>query len=126
VGGLSAAAHDPVREAVLRWLDRLDVAADDGDPGTLLPLARREINRLAEGWRLLLTVHQSDDEGRCQACPTGTRGRWPCQIWRMAHEQLIGEGVPHDRRTGPLHNPLGRASRALAARRSARPDPPGD
>ncbi|HET9138204.1 hypothetical protein [Actinophytocola sp.] len=121
MAGLSP-AHDPVRDAVLHWLDRLDVAIGHGDPGTLLPLARREINRMAEGWRLLLTVHERDEEGRCQACPTGTRGRWPCQIWRMAHEQLIGEGVPHNRRTRPLRNPLGRAARALSARRGAQHD----
>ena len=61
----------------------------------------------------------ANEEGRCRACPTGTRGRWPCQIWRMAHEQLIGEGLPHRARTRPLRNPLGRISRTIAARRAA-------
>jgi hypothetical protein len=112
-------AHDRVRDAVLRRLDVLDRAAGHADPSTLLPLARSEINRIADGWRLLLTEHQRDEEGRCRACPTGTRGRWPCQIWRKAHEQLIGEGLPHRERTHPLRNPLERISRGIAARRAA-------
>jgi hypothetical protein len=107
------AMHDPLRDAVLRRLDLLDRAAGIADPRTLLPLARTEINRLADGWRLLLTAHRCDEDGRCHACPTGTRGRWPCQIWRAAHEQLIGEGVPHRRRTRPLHHSIGRLARAV-------------
>ncbi|HEU5473794.1 MAG TPA: hypothetical protein VFV67_24380 [Actinophytocola sp.] len=103
---------EPVRDAVLCWLDGLDRTVGHDDPSTLLPLARREINRMAEGWRLLLTVHQRDEDGRCGACPAGVRGRWPCQVWRMAHEQLIGEGVPRARRTGPL----GRLARVLGGR----------
>src|SRR5919198_55679 len=72
--------HDTIRDAVLKRLEMLDAAAD-AEPSTLLPLARTEINRIAEGWRLLLTVHQRDEEGRCRACPTGIRGRrWPCQV----------------------------------------------
>jgi hypothetical protein len=107
--------HDTVRDAVLRRLDLLDNAADAGDPRTLLPLARSEINRLAECWRLLLEVHRCDEEGRCQACSEDRHGRravrWPCQVWQTAHEQLIGEGVPHGERTRPLRNPLRRFTR---------------
>jgi hypothetical protein len=102
----------------MRQLDGLDRAAGHAEESALLPLARTEINRLADGWRLLLTAHRCDEEGRCQACPTGTRGRWPCQVWRTAHEQLIGEGLPHRKRTRPLRNPLGRISRTIAARRA--------
>jgi hypothetical protein len=110
---MSQGAHDSVRDAVLRRLDLLDRAAGDADPRTLLPLARTEINRLADGWRLLLTVHRCDEEGRCQACPAGIRARrWPCPVWLMAHEQLIGEGVPHRKRTRPLRSPFGRMSKA--------------
>jgi hypothetical protein len=110
--------HDTVRDAVLRRLEMLDQAAGDADPGTLLPLARTEITRIAEGWRLLLTVHQCDEEGRCRACPTGIGRRWPCQVWRTAYEQLIGDGVPHRRRTWPLVNPIARISRVVAAKRA--------
>lgn len=113
------APHDTVRDAVLHRLDLLDQAAGDADPNTLLPLARTEINRLADSWRRLLTVHRRDQEGRCLACPTGTRGRWPCQVWRMAHQQLIGEGLPHGKRTRPLRNPFSRITRTIAARRAA-------
>jgi hypothetical protein len=109
--------HDTIRDAVLGRLDMLDRAAGDAEPSTLLPLARTEIIRIADGWRLLLTVHQCDEEGRCRACPTGIRGRrWPCQVWRTAYEQLIGDGPSHRKRTRPLHNPI---ARMMAHRRAA-------
>lgn len=110
--------HDTIRDAVLQRLEMLDNAADAADPSTLLPLARTEITRIAEGWRLLLTVHQCDEEGRCRACPTGIGRRWPCQVWRTAYEQLIGDGGPHRARTRPLQNPLARITRM--AKRTAR------
>jgi hypothetical protein len=110
--------HDTIRDAVLARLELLDRAAG-AEPSTLLPLARTEISRIAEGWRLLLTVHQQDEEGRCRACPTGIRGRrWPCQVWRTAYEQLIGGGLPHRKRTLPLHNPIAKAARIIATRRA--------
>ena len=114
---MSGGAHDTVRSAVLGRLALLDRAAGDADPNTLIPLARAEISRIADGWRLLLTAHRQDEDGRCAACPTGTRGRWPCQVWRMAHEQLIGEGVSHRKRNRSPHNPFRRISRAIATRR---------
>ncbi|GAA3016548.1 hypothetical protein [Actinokineospora globicatena] len=110
-------AGEPLRAAVLRRLALLDEAAGSADASTLLPLARAEISRLADGWRLLLTVHQPDEDSRCQACPAGLRGlrgkRWPCQVWRMAHEHLIGEGVPHRDRKRPLRNPFARQARLV-------------
>lgn len=117
--------HDTIRDAVLRRLDLLDLAADTADASTLLPLARTEINRLADGWRLLLTVHQRDEEGRCRACPPGLRGRrWPCQVWKMAHEQLIGEGMSHRTRLLPLRSPFGRMARVIGTKRAApQPEP---
>jgi len=95
---------DTVRRAVLSRLDMLDRAADHADPSTLLPLARTELHRLADCWRLLLRTHQVDPDGRCEGCRRPRR--WPCQVWRSAHEQLIGEGLPHRARTGPLRNPF--------------------
>lgn len=98
----------------------LDRMAGNADANTLLPLARAELNRLTDGWRLLLTVHHPDEDSRCRACPSGIRGRrWPCQVWRTAHQQLIGEGLPHRERTRPLRSPFGRVSRAIKGRRSA-------
>jgi hypothetical protein len=95
--------HDTMRDAVLSRLDHLDrTAGGDSDP--LLQLARTEINRLADSWRELLTVHRRDDHNRCLVCPPGRRSRrWPCRIWRMAYKQLLGESPPHRRRTKPLH-----------------------
>ena len=84
--------HHTIRDAVLRQLHRLDLAAD-AEPRTLLPLARSEINRLANGWRQLLTMHHGNAEGRCPTCPTVFRGqRWPCPVWKMAYAHLIGGG----------------------------------
>jgi hypothetical protein len=98
---------DTVRRAVLHRLDMLDRAAGHAEPSTLLPLARTELRRLADGWRRLLTTHRADPDGRCLACQHGRRARrWPCQVWRSAHEQLIGDGLPHRSRPHPLRNPF--------------------
>ncbi len=102
---------DDTRRAVLARLAALDEVAGKADPSTLLPLARTELRRLADGWRRLLTAHRADADGRCATCRTGVRARrWPCQVWRAAHEQLIGEGLPHRQRPYPLRNPFTRAS----------------
>ena len=101
--------EDALRNAVLQRLELLDKVAEHGAADTLVPLARAEIHRLADGWRLLLTVHQPDEDGRCRACPGWLRRRrWPCQVWTMAHQHLIGEGVPHRERRRPLRNPFTR------------------
>jgi hypothetical protein len=91
-----------LRAAVLRRLELLDRVAARGDSQTLLPLARTELNRLADGWRLLLEVHRPDENGRCVACPHRMRGRrWPCQVWRLAHRHLIGDGQERSERHRP-------------------------
>lgn len=96
------------RRAVLRRLDLLDRLAEQADPAVLLPLARTELRRLADTWRRLLRTHRQDEDGRCSTCRAGIRGgRWPCPVWRSAHEQLIGEEVPHHERTRPLRHPFG-------------------
>jgi hypothetical protein len=96
------AVDEALRAAVLRRLALLDEVAERGEADALVPLARAEIHRLADGWRLLLTVHQPDPDGRCRACPGVLRHkRWPCQVWTMAHQHLIGEGPPQrERRRG--------------------------
>lgn len=101
-----------VRFAVLRRLDMLDRAAGTADATALLPLARVELHRLAHGWRLLLSGHRADEDGRCTTCRTRLRARrWPCHVWRAAHQQLIGDGMPHRARTYPLRNPFRGVSR---------------
>ncbi|MFE2750770.1 hypothetical protein ACFXGA_02080 [Actinosynnema sp. NPDC059335] len=94
---------EALRAAVLRRLASVDEAVERGEAESLVPLARSEIHRLADGWRLLLTVHQPDPDGRCGACPGVLRHRkWPCQVWTMAHQHLIGDGLPHRERRRPL------------------------
>ena len=85
---------DTMRAAVLRQLAMLDDAARHGEPESLIPLARTELHRLADGWRLLLTVHQPGDDGRCRACPARLRRR------RMAVPR-VGHGLPTPDRRGP-------------------------
>ncbi|WNV90518.1 hypothetical protein [Umezawaea sp. Da 62-37] len=102
--------EEALRKAVMQRLALLDKAAELGEAESLVPLARAEIHRLADGWRLLLTVHQPDEDSRCRACPGWLRRRrWPCQIWTMAHQHLIGEGVAHRDRRRPLRNPFTRS-----------------
>ncbi|MCS7481606.1 hypothetical protein ACFFQW_16155 [Umezawaea endophytica] len=102
--------EEALRKAVLQRLALLDKVAEQGEAESLVPLARSEIHRLADGWRLLLTVHQPDEDSRCRACPGWLRRRrWPCQIWTMAHQHLIGEGVAHRDRRKPLRNPFTRS-----------------
>lgn len=85
---------DDLRAEVLRRLAMLDDLARDAEPDSL-PLARTELHRLTDGWRLLLTVHQPGVDGRCRACPARMRRRrWPCRVWTMAYQHLIGDSLP--------------------------------
>jgi len=97
------ASEDGLRAAVLQRLAMLDQLAEHGTPESLLPLARTELHRLADGWRLLLAVHEPDTDGRCRACPARLRRRrWPCRLWTMAYDHLINDGDPPSRGRGPL------------------------
>jgi hypothetical protein len=88
-------SDESMRAAVLHRLAALDDIAADGESDSLVPVARTELNRLTEGWRLLLTVHQPGDDGRCRACPARLRRRrWPCRVWRLAYQHLIGDQLP--------------------------------
>lgn len=90
-------------DAVLDTLDSVDQLAVDGASEALLPLARDELHRLTGGLRALLDEHRPDENGRCPVCPSGMRARrWPCQVWRTAHQHLIGENA----------DPAGRTNRA--------------
>jgi hypothetical protein len=89
------------------------IAEDDADLAADLPLARSELSRLADGWRLLLTVHSAGEDGRCRACPGWVRQhrRWPCPVWLMAHQHLLGE-LP-SARPRPRRHPVRDALRRL-------------
>ena len=90
-----APADDVLRARVLRRLAALTELAERGPAESLLPLAGTELNRLANGWRLLLTVHQPGPDRRCRACPGSLRRRrWPCRVWLLAYQHLIGERPP--------------------------------
>ncbi|MFC0438976.1 hypothetical protein [Kutzneria buriramensis] len=103
---------DGMRRAVLRRLAALDQAAEQTSAGTLAPLARAELQRLADGWRLLLEVHTADEDGRCRACPGRLRKRrWPCKVWLLAHQHLIGDGAPQPRPRSGVRNPFRRGGR---------------
>jgi hypothetical protein len=97
-----------LRDAVLQRLAMLDEISTSDQSESLLPLARSELQRLANGWRLLLTVHQPDEDHRCRACPKSfltRRRRWPCRVWLMAYQHLIGEGMPNPKRHFWLRRP---------------------
>lgn len=85
-----------LRQTVLRRLATFDRLARHSDPATLLPMARSELHRLANSWRLLLTDHQPGPDGRCPTCPPRVlrRRRWPCRVWLLAHRVLFGEPMP--------------------------------
>lgn len=90
------------RQAVLERLDELDRIAEAAE----VSAPEEHLRRLAEGWRLLLTVHQPDQDSRCQGCPGVLRHqRWPCQVWQLAHRHLITEDRPG---TGGGHETLTR------------------
>ncbi|GAA3844472.1 hypothetical protein GCM10022243_08540 [Saccharothrix violaceirubra] len=100
---------ETLRDAVLRRLAQLDQAVAHDEAESLVPLARTGINRLADGWRLLLSLHQPDPDGRCDSCQGVLRNRrWPCRVWTTAHRHLIGEGETHRERRRPLRNPFTR------------------
>jgi hypothetical protein len=96
-------ADESLRAEVLQRLAILDQLAENGPIESLLPLARTELQRLTDGWRMLLTVHQAGPDGRCRACPARLwRRRWPCRLWTMAYQHLIGDTDTAPARRNPL------------------------
>jgi len=94
-------ADESLRAAVLQRLAALAELAEQGPTESQLPLARTELHRLADGWRMLLAVHQPGPDGRCRACPARLRRRrWPCRLWKTAYQHLIGEAESPPRRRG--------------------------
>ena len=112
---------ESLRQAVLRRLTALEqIAEDDTGLAAHLPLARSELSRLADGWRLLLTVHGAGEDGRCRACPgwVRQRRRWPCPVWLMARQHLLGDARSPRART--RRHPLRALGHLLNRRRPDR------
>ncbi len=110
-----------LRHSVLSRLDQLDEAAAEGETNILLPVARSELYRLAEGFRALLDDHQPDDDGRCRVCPGTLRTRrWPCSVWTTAHRHLIGDHA--DQSSRPHRSRFAELRRSLATESRREPD----
>lgn len=107
-----------LRNAVLDRLDQLGWAAAAGDAEAVLPAARSELCRLADGFRALLDEHQPDENGRCRACPGMLRGRrWPCTVWVTVRRHLLGSPAHHTKEEEPRTAPAQRTdSWALPSR----------
>jgi hypothetical protein len=89
-----------LRQAVWERLDLLDELAAHADAESLTSVARTEVPRLTDGWRVLLAVHEPDSRGRCPECSRRWQPRRsPCSVWRTAHHNLVAADlVPQDRR----------------------------
>lgn len=97
-----------LRNAVWERLDALTELANQADAPSLLTVARSELPRLTEGWRTLLTAHESDERGNCRECSSRWRQRKaPCAVWRSAYEHLVTGGLaPRPaRHQRPAHTP---------------------
>lgn len=79
---------------VLARLDALDHAAGQltRSPASEARM-RAELARLVRMYRTLLARHHPDGSGRCPRCRRrwiGRRRRWPCPVWQLAHDCLVG------------------------------------
>lgn len=89
-----------LNQAVFERLDYLDGLVDAADERSLSALADTEIVRLTDTVREILAQHDVDDHGRCRQCSGWFRHRrYPCSVWTVAHQQLIGSfnGSPSSR-----------------------------
>lgn len=118
--GLAAGlASDMVTETYAR-LEVLQRAA----AGLLRP-SREELERLradmavlVAGLRKLLAAHAADEHGRCPQCRGWLRRRrWPCRVWRSAHENLVTcDAVPRAQRAPVPPPDLGSGASTPAGR----------
>lgn len=127
-----------LRNAVWERLDMLSELADRADAASLVSVARSELPRLTDGWRVMLRAHEPDERGDCPTCST----RWhrckaPCSVWQVAHEHLVAGGLAPQQNvhvagrrkvvteqpvshSAKLPNPAPRARRASASETTGR------
>jgi len=106
-----------LRQAVWERLDLLDELASRADAESLVSVARTEVPRLTDGWRVLLAAHEPDLRGRCPECSRRWQSRHSsCSVWRAAHDNLVAvETAPPPARhafINPVPSPQERASAA--------------
>lgn len=75
--------------------------ANRADATSLVSVARSELPRLTDGWRVMLRAHEPDERGDCPTCST----RWhkckaPCSVWQVAHEHLVAGGLAPQQQSG--------------------------
>lgn len=89
-----------LRQAVWERLDMLEELAAHADAESLVSVARTEVPRLTDGWRVLLAAHEPNSKGRCPECSRRWQPRRsPCSVWRTAHDNLVAAELasPQDR-----------------------------
>lgn len=107
-----------LRNAVWERLDMLSELADRADSASLVSVARSELPRLTDGWRVMLRAHEPDERGDCPTCST----RWhrckaPCSVWQVAHEHLVAGGLaPQQQPNAPRSAPAATPATAPAPR----------
>ncbi len=108
-----------VRRAVLERLAAVEEMATRAAGAALsVPVARKQIQTITDGWRELLVQHQPDATGRCPVCSGWLRRRrWPCEVWVTAHRHLIGDGTEPIERPTRTSNPFCRPRRVLVVPR---------
>jgi hypothetical protein len=99
-----------VRRAVLEKLAAVEELAARASAALSVPVARKHIQTITDGWRELLVQHQPDSTGRCPVCSGWLRRRrWPCEVWTTAHRHLIGDGTDpverYSRKSHPFRRP---------------------
>ena len=111
-----------LRNAVWERLDMLSDLANRADANSLVSVARSELPRLTEGWRVMLQAHEPDERGDCPTCST----RWhrckaPCSVWQVAHEHLVAGGLAPQQQTSSNRRRFRRRSTQPAGAAEAAP-----
>lgn len=107
-----------LRRAVLQRLAAVEEMATRAGAVLSVPVARKQIQTITDGWRELLIQHQPDATGRCPVCSGWLRRRrWPCEVWVTAHRHLIGDGTEPSERPSRTSNPFRRPRQVLVVPR---------